>query len=87
MRLAAPAYEEVLVGNGRASAAFAGEDPSPPGFDLLPGHARSPRGQRVAHVDHEIDARTEEIAGGGAGKHRKLPKILDRHQTALSPSS
>ncbi len=65
--------EEVQLGHGNPGTAFAAEDPSHPRFDLLPGHARGQHGQRMAQVDHVVDARAEEIVGGGAGKHRKTP--------------
>ena len=58
-----------------AGAAFAGEHLGYSRFDLLPGHARGQHGQRMAQVDHVIDARTEEIVGGGAGKqHGRTPR-------------
>jgi hypothetical protein len=67
--------EKVQVGHGHTGAAFAGEHLGHPRFDLLPGHARGQHGQRMAQVDHVIDARAEEIVGGGAGKqHGRTPR-------------
>jgi hypothetical protein len=61
--------EEVQIGHGHTGAAFAGEGLGHPRFNLLPGHARGQHRQRVAQVDHVLDARAKEIVGGGAGKH------------------
>ena len=58
--------EEVQIEHGHSGAAFAGEHLGYPRFDLLPGHARGKHCQRMAQVNHVIDARAEEILGGGA---------------------
>jgi len=68
--------KEVQLRQGRTSAALAGEHLRHPRLDLLSGRARGQHGQRMAQIDHVIDARAEEIVGGGAGKlHKKLPEI------------
>jgi hypothetical protein len=68
--------KEVQLRQGRTGAALAGEHLRHPRLDLLPGHARGQHGQRMAQIDHVIDARAEEIVGGRAGKlHKKLPEI------------
>jgi hypothetical protein len=72
--------KEVQFGHGHASAAFAREDLRHPCLDLLPGHARGQHGQRMAQIDHVVDARAKEVVGGGAGKHhgrtpRKQPLL------------
>jgi len=52
---------------------------------LIPGAIH----QRVAQVDHVIDARAEEIVGGGAGKqHGRTPRkqpLLDSKLGVLRP--
>jgi hypothetical protein len=66
--------KEVQLRQARTSAALAGANLRHPRPDLLPGHARGQHGQRMAQIDHVIDARAEEIVGGGAGKLHKNPQ-------------
>lgn len=69
-----PLTEQIQIGHGHASSAFARENLRDPRFDLLPGHARGQHRPRVAQVDHGIDAQAEKIVGGGAGVLRKTPR-------------
>ena len=62
--------EKIQVKHGHACAALAAEDLGHTRFDLLSRHARGQQRQRMAQVDHVIDARAEEIVGGRAGKDR-----------------
>jgi hypothetical protein len=66
--------EQIKIWHGDARARLAREQMRHRSFDLLPGHARGQHGQRMAQIDHVIDARAEEIVGGGAGKLHKNPQ-------------
>jgi hypothetical protein len=43
-------------------------------LDLLPRHARGQHGQRVAQIDHVVQAGAKKVLGGGISKHQKLPE-------------
>jgi hypothetical protein len=66
--------KQVQIGHGHASVRFAHEEVRNRGFDLLPWHARRQHSQRMAQVDHLVNAAAEEIVGGGAGEHRITPR-------------
>jgi len=69
--------EQIQIGHGLPGVGLAHQQVGHPRLDLLPGHARRQHRQRMAQIDHLVDARAEEIVGGGAGEHHgtKLPEI------------
>jgi hypothetical protein len=68
--------KQIKIWHGDARARLAREQMHHRAFDLLPGYVRGQHRQRMAQIDHVIDARAEKIVGGGAGKlHKKLPEI------------
>jgi hypothetical protein len=76
--------KEIQIGHGQARSAFAAKDLGHLRLNLLPGHARGQYGQRMAQLDHVVDARAKEIVGGGAGKqHGRTPRKLPLLKTKL----
>jgi hypothetical protein len=58
--------KEIQIGHGHPGPGFAPEQVRNRGFNLLPRHVRRQHHQRVTQIDHVVDARAEEIVGGGA---------------------
>lgn len=73
--------KRIQIGQSLTGTAFAGKYLGQPRFNLLPGHARGQHGQRIAQVDHMVDARAEEIGDGGAGKQRGITPRNQRRST------